>query len=1160
MKRFFFNWWTLTLLAAVLVALLLAFGLPIFVDFLRPWWVRLIMVGVVALIWGICALIHVLTAKRRSDAIADEIAQAPPPSPGDEEALALSQRMAEALASLKKATGDKRDYLYSRPWYMIIGPPGAGKTTALLNSGLRFPFADSALKGVGGTRNLDFWFADEAALVDTAGRYTTQDSDTVTDAKGWESFLGLLRKYRPLQPINGILVAIGIDELLRSDLQHLDAHASAVRRRLAELRKTLEVAAPVYVLFTKADLLAGFVEFYEDLDVEGRRAVLGATLPWGQPLRSDDLAGEFDLFAQSIADRASKRLQEEHDMRRRGLIMGFTPQVEGLRSRVLRFLEGAFISDRGPTEPLRGFYLTSGVQEGAPLDRILGGIAQVYEQPHAAQSGSQGRAYFLNRLLGEVVFAEAGLVQAERSAQARRAGQLMAAIVGIVVFAVIVLGLWTFSFMNNRTLQQGVLAGAQTAQQALHDSGVDLVEVRDSDPDLDQSLAMLQDLRTLPQGYEWQLKHGAPFFSTFGLYQHDLARQESQAYLQATQRVLMPRILLRLEAYLHQNVNQPFQEYEPLRVYLMLGGQGPMDAKAVKAWIENDWAATVYPGDDRSETRKELASHLDAMMDDPDLGSVWPSHAAPLDGDLVAQARAAVQTLSLADRAYAILKEKGATAGAPWASSQVLASGDALAFANGDAVLKLQVPYFFTREGYEKTYLVGLGTVEQDLKSQLWVLGADQDTTAIRDQVAGVRPGVAASYARDYIAAWEAVAKALQPGDYFHNPAAMGAFTRTPSPLKLVLLELAKNTTFTGGAAGAGQALLKQQLNNLPGASTIQSSGGTTVQQVDAAQQIHLAFMPLLTYVGDGKTPAPVDDFITGIKNAASANNAAATMTAMGGGGGAGAAANQSQLATALAAVSTAAAGAPPELQSFVAQATKGGTQAATSTAQGAVASAYTQSLAMPCQTLVANHYPFVAAAPADAQIADLLRVFGLNGQMDSFARDQLTPLLDASGPVWRWRADNPVAAALDPVSAEQFHRAAEIRDLLASGQPMTIDTAGFGSGVTSADFSAGGVIYKFDPTAPGGPKQVIWASSGLPEAHVTLYSKTTPLQQISFTGPWALFRLMDQAKKQNTGPTSFTATFGQGANTAAFKVTLPTDQNPFSRGGLWSFRCPSTL
>ena len=257
--------------------------------------------------------------------------------------------------------------------------------------------------------------------------------------------------------------------------------------------------------------------------------------------------------------------------------------------------------------------------------------------------------------------------------------------------------------------------------------------------------------------------------------------------------------------------------------------------------------------------------------------------------------------------------------------------------------------------------------------------------------------------------------------------------------------------------------------------------------------------------------------------------------------------------------MTTAAGGAPPDLQGFVAQAAKGGTQAATSTAQGAVATAYTTSLATPCQTLVADHYPFVGAAPADAPVADLLRVFGMGGQMDAFARDQLTPLLDASGPVWRWRADNPVAASLDPVSAEQFHRASQLRDLLASGQPMQIEQTAFGAGITSAEFSSGGTVYKFDGSVPGA-RPLIWTVSGLPEAHVTLFNKVTPAGQFTFSGPWALFRLMDQARKQNTGPTSFTATFGQGANVATFKITLPTDQNPFSRGGLWSFRCPSTL
>jgi type VI secretion system protein ImpL len=1146
-KRFFTSWWTLTILAAVLVALILALGLPIFVGFLRPWWVRLLVVLVVALVWAVFALIHVMRARKASDAIAEELAK--PAQAGDEEAQTLAKRMAEALTGLKKASGDKRDYLYSRPWYVIIGPPGAGKTTALLNSGLRFPFADSALKGVGGTRNLDFWFADEAALVDTAGRYTTQDSDAPADARAWESFLGLLRKHRPLQPINGVLVAIGLDELLRADRAKIDAHASAVRRRLQELRKTLEVAAPVYVMFTKADLLAGFVEFYEDLDVEGRRAVTGATLPWGTRLTADLLAAEFDQFVQSVADRTSKRLQEEHDARRRGLILGYPAQVEGLRSRILRFMEGAFLAEREQHEPLRGFYLTSGVQEGAPLDRILAGVASVFEQPRTARDG-QGRAYFLNRLLGDVVFAEAGLVQTDPKAKARRTALQMAGFAAIGAVALLTLILWTVSFVGNRNLQRGLLTGAVNVQQQVHDSGVDLVEVRDTDPDMEQALAGLRSLRNLPGGYAERQQHGPRLMMTFGLYQRGHSRQAQQAYLVALQRILLPRILLRLESYMRANQAQALNMYEPLKVYLMLGGQGPLDAKAVKAWVENDWAASVYPGADREQTRKELGQHLDALLGEDDLGSVWQNHTAPLDGGLIASARQAVQTLSLADRAYAILRQKGSATGAPWQAGTVLGSGDAQAFANGDAVLRLSVPYFFTREGYDKAYLLGLQTVQDDLKKELWVLGPDANTTGIQSQIEGVRPGVAAAYARDYIAAWEGVIKALQPADYFHNMAAFGAFTRIPSPLKLVLLEVRKNTTFVGGASGAAQGFLQQKIAALPG-MTAASAGATTV---DAGQQIAVNFKPVQDYVGDGKSPAPIDDFVTAIKNAGSANAAASVA------GGAGGAATQGQMATAVGAVAAAAAGAPPLLQGFVSQAAKGGAAAAVSSAQGAVAQAYTATLASACQGVVQDHYPFFAAAPADAAVADLMRVFGVNGQFDSFAHDQLASLLDMSGPVWRWRADNPVAAALDPVSAEQFHKAAELRDLLSSGAPAQIEPAGFGGAVTGAEFGAGGAVYKFDASTSGG-KPLMWSVGGLPEAHITLFAGPKALNQVNFQGPWALFRLMDAAtKKENAGPTAFKATFGQGTAFAAFKITLPSDRNPFSRGGLWSFRCPATL
>jgi type VI secretion system protein ImpL len=128
--------------------------------------------------------------------------------------VVLNERMKDALATLKNAAGGRAGYLYDLPWYLLIGPPGSGKTTALVNSGLKFPLSrgatPAAVAGGGGTRYCDWWFTEEAVLIDTAGRYTTQDSDAAADRQSWLGFLDLLKKNRPRQPINGVLVAISL--------------------------------------------------------------------------------------------------------------------------------------------------------------------------------------------------------------------------------------------------------------------------------------------------------------------------------------------------------------------------------------------------------------------------------------------------------------------------------------------------------------------------------------------------------------------------------------------------------------------------------------------------------------------------------------------------------------------------------------------------------------------------------------------------------------------------------------------------------------------------------------------------------------------------------------------------------------------------------------
>ena len=143
----------------------------------------------------------------------------------------LAERFNDASQFLKKAHFNRdgqhgsqllqrfsQQYLYQLPWYVMIGAPGSGKTTALINSGLQFPLADkfgkTALRGIGGTRNCDWWFTNEAVLLDTAGRYTTHESQQAVDASEWQRFIDLLRKYRGRQPINGVIMTISVSDLL----------------------------------------------------------------------------------------------------------------------------------------------------------------------------------------------------------------------------------------------------------------------------------------------------------------------------------------------------------------------------------------------------------------------------------------------------------------------------------------------------------------------------------------------------------------------------------------------------------------------------------------------------------------------------------------------------------------------------------------------------------------------------------------------------------------------------------------------------------------------------------------------------------------------------------------------------------------------------------
>src|SRR5262245_14495906 len=141
---------------------------------------------------GAFASVMAVNWTRRKKAVAKIVEGIATPDKVEDDTDVLKDRMKDALATLKTASGGKSDFLYDLPWYLLIGPPGSGKTTALVNSGLKFPLSRGAtpavIAGVGGSRYCDWWFTEDAVLIDTAGRYTTQDSDAKADKQSWLAF------------------------------------------------------------------------------------------------------------------------------------------------------------------------------------------------------------------------------------------------------------------------------------------------------------------------------------------------------------------------------------------------------------------------------------------------------------------------------------------------------------------------------------------------------------------------------------------------------------------------------------------------------------------------------------------------------------------------------------------------------------------------------------------------------------------------------------------------------------------------------------------------------------------------------------------------------------------------------------------------------------
>lgn len=1136
---------------------------------LDPVWLRAVIIGAVV---GTVAVIYAIRFWRRRKAQkALEAAMASAEDGSD--AKLLETRMNEAVATLRQSSG-KRNFLYDVPWYIVIGPPGAGKTTALVNSGLNFPLAGSGqaqpVAGVGGTRNCDWWFTDEAVLIDTAGRYTTQDSDARTDSKSWLAFLSLLKRHRARQPINGVILAISLADLMADGEQA--ARVAEIRSRLQEIHTVLKVRFPVYVLFTKADLVSGFMETFGGFDEARRRQVWGATFQTAE--RGLNLVGEapaeFDALVKRLSEEMSERLQAETDPVARIAIFGFAAQLGALRGRIVHFLDGVFEPTRKQLNaPLRGLYFSSGTQEGTPIDQLLGSIGRSFGKNAQAHLSGTGKSFFLHDMLSRVIFAESGWVSYDKAADRRATIARYAGLTAIAAIAIAGLGVLGLSFTTNKSL---VAATSQAAGQYRQTAAPLLATTTVSDADLETVIGALDALRSLPAGYDAK-DQATPAKATFGLSQRERILSASEtAYRQGLERMFRSRLLFQLERTIEAKMADPMALYEPLKIYLMLGGKAPkVDDELVVTWLKRDWEQNRYPGAHNRDGRAQLEKHLRAMLaldDDQD-----PTFE--LNRSLVESAQRSLGRMTLADRATALIQSATyAAALGDFSVSQQAGAEAPVLFERTDAndLASLRVPGLYTHAGFD-FYLAQLAKVAQALVDDQWVIGSGGEQGGFDQELLKLGPELLDRYGKGFAAAWNEVldrlkfkAMAADKPEYL----ALSAAGSPNSPLMQLFEAIARETALTQERnPAASQDSDQETAARAKGLARIgielaarksQSRAGTafvSTQSQDPGANIEAQFRSVQALVAGAPGQRPLDALTQNFREIYQSVRLAADVPAQ----------TDQANANLQLQISTLRANAsrlPKALARMVSAAADDfeGTVAETSTTH--LNEMLEETVGRPCEEVIAGRFPFAPAGTDDVAMADFARLFSPGGVLDRFFAQNLASLVDMSGQDWDWKQDTKFGRNLAKSTLRNFQLAAQIRAaFFPLGGPapsinITFTPLSLHGDADMALLNIDGQVLQ--ATQAGNTPGLIPWPGKTGSASLSLTPELPGRESaIKFDGPWALKRLLDKGQVTANGD-SLEAHFVIGGRDVAYTIKTGEDGNPFTLPALSAFSCPKAF
>ena len=439
-----------------------------------------------------------------------------------------------------------------KPWYLLLNPMALDSEAWLqqLDADSAYPTSLGKVqfhKAHSGSAQWQAWLGAEATLLEPRAQDWALDESSDDDA--WPQLYAALRQCRPRRPLHGILLLLDPAWLLSPE-QHASRETRLLAARLQEIAEQLQIHPQLYCYITGLEALEGFTLWSNALPPDSQQQLIGVQFSQHSHHWQDELQGFWQHWREQLAHSLPSLLLSHDQPYRRSSLFRLQQQLAELQLASGRWLQQLLQSQSQIR--LRGFFLGSHgepLPAPEPFAQWCNGIptlTHTINDHYRLQSASgvplphdKPRPGFIARYWQDIVLPEATLCSPALSYARHHRMQRRVLLSVMLLGSLAMLGGWHYFYqVNQARLQQWLTRLTPTLP-------MDLSTHPTPNNDLARQVLILDNLLDAQLGQA--VPPSTPLLDRvkeMGLYQGGVLQQGMQnRYLAQLEHQLLPRLM-----------------------------------------------------------------------------------------------------------------------------------------------------------------------------------------------------------------------------------------------------------------------------------------------------------------------------------------------------------------------------------------------------------------------------------------------------------------------------------------------------------------------------------------------------------------------------------------------------------------------------------------